>query len=137
MTQETLIKTNFNLPNHEMELYKATEIIIKLRTKLNNVIYSKKISPTEHTLMFEEIVQVLDYIGNLSQTVFDIEEELEKQYTLHYHQAPKLGKKLYWNHYESLHHPYSLLKNRCHRMLEELDQHYIKTNNSKPPNWNI
>jgi hypothetical protein len=138
MTDETtFIQINLHLPDHALELYRADEIIIKLKIKLDTFYQTESILPKEHTIMYEEIIRILDYVGNLSQSVFNIEEKLEKEYTLQYHHAPELGKKLYWDHYETLHHPYTILKNRCFRLLEDLDAIYIKCNKSEPPNWKI
>jgi len=68
---------------------------------------------------------------------FAIEDDIERLYTLHYAKFPELAKKLCNDHYENIHHPYTLLKNRCFRMLEDLDKLYIEIHEKYPPNWNI
>ena len=38
-------------------------------------------------------------------------------------------------HYEKIHHPYDILKNRCFKLLDEYDELYFKLNKTTPPNW--
>lgn len=134
---EAFLMPDIKLPDHTVELEKADEIIKNLKCKLKQLIITKQIDGKIHTSTYEEIIRVLDYIGRLSKPLFDIEEELEKQYIFHYPKSPQLAKKLCNDHYEKLHYPYTLLKNRCFKMLEDLDAIYIKRWGVKPPNWNI
>jgi hypothetical protein len=131
------ISHDFKLPIHSNELSKADEVIEKLRSKFKKIQKHKSINDTIHTNLYEEIVRILDYVGGLSMSIFAIEEEMENLYVLQYPKSPKLSKKLFNDHYEKLHHPYTLLKNRCFRLLEELDNEYIKRLRRKPPNWKI
>jgi hypothetical protein len=125
------------LPNHSKELSKAEEIIEKLKSKLKLMEKNKTITDKKHTELYEELIRILDYVGRLSEPFFKIEEELEHKYVLQYPKSPELAKKLWNDHYEELHHPYTILKNRCFRLLEELDDLYIHTFKKNPPNWNI
>jgi hypothetical protein len=134
--QQTLT-LNFQLPDHSVELEKADEIIKNLKDKFKNIQIKKSIDGQTHTLLYEEVIRVLDYVGRLSESVFQIEPQIEELYTLHYQKSPQLGKKLCNDHYEKLHYPYTLLKNRCFKLLEDLDEEYIKLNKANPPNWNI
>lgn len=128
---------DFNLPNHANELSKAEEVIKKLKNKFKLIQNQRSINDKTHTILFEEIIRVLDYVGRLSMPAFAIEEELEQMYIIRYKNSPELAKKLWLDHYERIHHPYTLLKNRCFRMLEELDAEYFKRLKKHPPNWNI
>jgi hypothetical protein len=134
---ENFIKADFHLPDHTSELSKAEGLIDKIKTKFESHQKFKNITGKSHTLLYEEIVRVLDYVGNLSVPVFKIEEELEAMYIMQFKHAPQMAKKLWLDHYDYLHRPYTLLKNRCYRMLEDLDNEYISLYKSKPPNWNI
>lgn len=125
------------LPNHTVELEKADEIIKTLKSKLKEIEQLKLINGKQHTSLYEEIIRVLDYIGRLSKPFFDIEEPLEQMYIYHYPKSPELAKKLFNDHYENLHYPYTILKNRCFKMLEDLDKIFIECWGVKPPNWNI
>ena len=134
-TEPKYLTINFKLPNHANELSKADDIIEKLKIKLRKMVTTNTINGEVHTVLFEEIVRVLDYVGRLSIPLFDIEEEFEAMYVLQYAHSPELGKRLFYDHYDKLHHPYTLLKNRCYKLLEELDEFYIDVNKSNPPNW--
>jgi hypothetical protein len=131
------IAHDFKLPNHSNELSKAEEVIEKLKIKIKKIESNKTINDKNHDEIYNEIIRILDYVGRLSMPAFAIEEELEGMYVLQYSKFPELAKKLMNDHYEQIHHPYTLLKNRCFRMLEELDAEYIKINKKFPPNWNI
>lgn len=137
MQRELLLSPDFTLPNHTSELSKAEDIIEKLKTRLKRIQETKSITDKKHTELYEEVIIVLDYVGRLSNPVFEIEETLERMYILKYPKAPALSKKLFWDHYDDLHHPYTILKNRCFRILEDLDKEYKKRMKHNPPNWNI
>ena len=137
MLTETFIQHDFNLPDHTEQLLRAEGIINNLKHKLINVHRNKTIDDKTHDNLFEEIVRMLDYVGRMSMAAFAIEDELEKMYVIQYKNSPELGKKLCSDHYENIHRPYTILKNRCFRMLDELDKEYIKTYKCKPPNWKI
>jgi len=135
--KQEFIKHDFKLPDHSAELSKAEDVIVKLRNKFKKIVEIQSINGKIHTELYEEIVRVLDYLGRLSNHAFNIGEELERLYVLQYPKSPQLAKRLWLNHYDSIHHPYSLLKNRCFRMLEELDEEFQKVWKKNPPNWNI
>lgn len=135
--EPTLIEVDFELPDHSNELSKAEEIIDKLKNRLKIIKLQKRIDDKTHSETFEEVVRILDYIGKLSQPAFNIEDQLETLYIKAYVHSPELAKKLWHDHYGEIHHPYNLLKNRCFKMLDELDAEYIKRNKKYPPNWNI
>jgi len=131
------IKHDFNLPCHDNELSKAGDVIEKLKSKVNKIISTVElISDKQFVQVYEEIVRVLDYVGRLSMPAFAIEDDLEKLYIKTYMHAPQLAKKLWLDHYENVHHPYSILKNRCFKLLEELDEYYQELYDKLPPNWN-
>jgi hypothetical protein len=134
---EQFIDCNFNLPNHTNELSKAEEVIGKLKDKIDNHSKLKNINNNSHDSLYDEVCRVLDYLGRLSTPVFNVQDRMEEMYTLQYKHCPALGKKLWLTHYENVHHPYNILKNRCFRLLELLDEIYIKKFKHTPPNWNI
>lgn len=136
-SEQEFIVHDFNLPCYDNELSKAEEIIGNLKQKINKYVTTVVlISDKEFVRVYEEIVRVLDYVGRLSMPAFAIEDELEEMYKMYYLRAPELGKKLWSDHYESIHRPYNTLKNRCFKLLEELDEYYIALYDKKPPNWN-
>ena len=137
MQKNELLQINFNLPSHKNELDKVTEIINNFKIKIKLIEIHNNINPNLHTQLYEEVIKILDYIGRLSNPAFNVQEELERLYTLHYKSSPHLGKHLWTKHYEQIHKPYNLLKNRCHNLLDTLDEIYINKFNTTPPNWKI
>jgi hypothetical protein len=134
---DKFIKVDFSLPDHTNELCKAEDCIEKLKGKLEAFQKFKNLTDKSHTSLYEEIVRILDYVGGLSVPAFKIEEELEEMYVRQFKHAPAMGKKLWLDHYDYIHRPYTLLKNRCYRLLEDLDNEYISLYKKNPPNWNI
>jgi len=129
------IEHDFNLPNHSNELSKAEDIIEKIKYNMRIMEIENNITDKEHTKTFEYIIRVLDFVGQLSTPAFGIENELERMYVLRYVHAPELGKKLWLDHYETIHYPYNKLKNRCFKLLDELDEFYFKKFKKLPPNY--
>ena len=136
-TTQEFLPVEFTLPNHSNELSKAEEIIEKYKHRLEVLEMQRTIDAKSHDELYNQIVKILDYVGRLSMPAFAIEDELEQMYILKFTNAPAMGKKLWLDHYEKIHHPYTLLKNRCFRLLEELDALYFKKYNTQPPNWKI
>lgn len=137
MSDVKFINYDFKLPDHSNELSKAEDLIGKLKSKIDELSSKDLINELTHDKLYEEVIRILDYVGRLSMPVFDINDELERMYVKKYMHSPELGKQLWLDHYGKLHRPYNLLKNRCFRMLEELDEQYIRINKTTPANWNI
>jgi len=127
---------NVNLPSHCEKLLRAKSAIDGAKYKFDIIVRAKSITPKSHDALYEQIIRVLDFVGNLSQSVFNVEDQLEQQYFSQYKDNPCLAKQLWLEHYDSLHKPYSLLKNKCYRMLDELDEEFIIVHKRYPPNWN-
>lgn len=137
-TKEQFIEIeNLNLPNQDYELFQAEEIITKLKSEISKLCNSKLISNETHEYYFEEIAKILDFVGRLSLPLFNILDDLEIMYVMKYVHSPKLGKKLWLDHYDKLHHPHSLLKNRCHKLMDDIDTAYYMKFKKYPPNWKI
>ena len=132
------IQHDFNLPNHDNELSEAGDIIEKLKHKINKCIENVEIvTDKEFVRTYEEVVMALDYVGRLSMTAFSIEDEMEELYKMRYLHSPELGKQLFFDHYENVHRPYNILKNRCFKLLDEWDKYYKLLFDKDPPNWKI
>ena len=131
-----LIDNNFGVATNEDELSKATDFIEKLKFELKSIISERKpINDIEFVLMYNQIIRGLEYVGNLSLPAFAVRDKIEETYELKYRHAPELAKKLWYDHYEKIHHPYNILKNRCYRLLDDLDIYYEDRYKKKPPNW--
>lgn len=139
MSTETheLIVHDFNLPNQKNQLSSVEETINKLKRVIAKTICQHTLTPEKHEQLYEEVVVALDKVGRLSKPAMEIEDKLEAMYTLKYPHSPQLAKKLWYEHYEMLHHPYSILKDRCFRMLNELDNEYQDKFKKNPPNWEV
>jgi hypothetical protein len=137
MAKEEFITVDFKLPDHSNELCKAEEVIEKLKKRFEVVQQQKSISDCTHVELFEEIVRCLMYVGKLSEVCFAIEDQLEALYIKQFKHQPALGKQLWLEHYDTIHHPYSILKNRCFRLLEGLDDEYVNVHGKLPPNAKI
>lgn len=135
LNSHELIEHDFNLPCHDNELSHAGDVIEKLKNKLRIIENQQTINDEIHTTLFEQIIKVLDYVGELSTPVFAIEEKIEEIYRIKFLHYPELAKKLWFDHYEIVHHPYTLLKNRGYKLLDELDAEYFKQYKKHPPNW--
>lgn len=131
------ISINMNLPSHASELRQAEEKIKRIKEEIVLIKINRSINDSKHTRLYEETVSVLDWVGRMSVSVFEIRDELEMCYENAYPKAPRLAYRLFDEHYSRLHHPYSLLKNRCYAILEDLDKTYINKFKKNPPNWEI
>lgn len=137
MPKEDFISVDLQLPVYTNELNKAEEVISKLTKKLDLIVQEQTINGKNHTEIFDEITKVLLYVGNLSEPAFKVEEQLEELYIKKFIHSPALAKQLWLEHYEYIHHPYNLLKNRCFRLIDELDAEYFRMYKTPPPNWNL
>lgn len=129
--------TSLNLPDHKQELDMANVAIEKLKTEFETFQNLNELPDQAFYYIYEESIRILDYLGKLSQFIFDIEDKIEDMYTKTYIHSPALAKTLWLDHKENLHHNYDLLKNRCWRLLDNLDETYENIHGKKSPNWNI
>jgi hypothetical protein len=127
---------DFGLPNHQEELKTAEDSLNALKLRLVAVIVNETINDKLHEELFEATFKILDYVGRLSIPCFKVNYELERMYVNKYPHSPALAKKLWLDHYESIHRPYNLIKNRCFRTINDIDQAYRNKFDKQPPNWN-
>jgi hypothetical protein len=135
MCETKFIDHDFKLPNYSTEIIKAEDAVVVLKERVKKMLEVPYVTDKIFVKLYEDIVRVLDYVGKLSVPCFNVQDEMEKLYFLQYPHSPHLAKKLWQEHYEDIHKPYTLLKNRCFRMLDEIDKYYIKCNKKNPPNW--
>ena len=134
-TKEQLIIHDFNLPNHENELKEIKVSINLIEYQIDLMYTNDSIDDKIHFYYYEELIRLLAYLGKLSIPASLINEELEKMYLRKYSKSPHLAKKLWLNHYGNIHRPYNALKNKCFKMLDELDNLYIIKYSKTPLNW--
>lgn len=124
-----------NLPKNANELSNAEDKIEKLKIKIEKINKHNSINNVLHEKFYEEIIKVLYYVGELSMPAFAIEDELEETYSSKYKHTPELAKQLWLDHYQTIHYPYTLLKNRCFRMLDYIDDTFFEKFKKHPDNW--
>lgn len=130
------LSTDFSIPSNKNEIAVATDNIEKLKFFIEKLSDNNLINDDMHEYYFDEVIKSLDYVGSLSLPAFNAISDIEFHYTMKYLPYPNLAKKLYLDHYSIIHQPYNILKNRCFRLLDMLDEIYIKKFNANPPNFN-
>lgn len=122
-----------DLPDHTRELSQAESLIEKYKSEL------KEYRPTivqdnkSYSNFHHKIIQVLEYVGNLSLPAFNLSDILETEYFKRYKHSPELARKLWTQHYHQVHKPYNVLKNRCFTLLDRLEEEYFRLHNVLPP----
>lgn len=134
---QNFIVINFNLPDHTKELITADNLVAALTTKINQIITNNSLTSNLHTSLYEDVIKLLDWAGRMSMPLFEVEDDIEALYVKEYIHCPALAKELFYQHYEQLHKPYTLLKHRCYWLLDKLDATYQDKFHKTPPNWNI
>jgi len=120
------------VPDNKTELDKATKFISRVSKKVNNHLLSLKLPKDEFIELYQEILRVLFNVGELSEPIFEIQDKLEEKYNLAYSHSPALATKLFWEKYSDAHKPYTILKNRCYTLLDNLEELYTDIY-SEPP----
>ena len=124
-----------DIPNHTQELNKADSYLKSISEDFKYIHLGRRITAEQHIKIYEEIIRVLDYVGRLSMRMFEITDEFDESYSIKYIKTPELGKKLMLEQTEQLHKPYDSLKNKCYRMLDDLDGEYRRIYKKNPPNY--
>ena len=133
---DTNIIADLTLPDHQKQLAYAESIIDKHKVRVKQIkssLITSGFPKQDHQHMHKLIVQTLEYVGDLSMSIFNIGDEIEERYFKKYKQTPEMGKKLWLEHYHQLHYPYNTLKNRCFTLLEALDDIYENVHGVRPP----
>lgn len=76
--------------------------------------------------MLAQLSRCLQKTALLSNSVTDIEKDLEIYYMENYENSPKLGKKLFYDHCDLLHVPYDKLKNYLWNSINTLEDYKDK-----------
>ena len=136
-----LLPLELNVPDHSQELQTIEENIDKRSFELEFITKNNLMDDYHHTALYEATFKELISLGHLSQPIFNLQDSIEEVYTKQYlHDTktlkPHQVKRLWYSHYESLHKPYTILKNRCWRLLNQIDaQFFLTFPDLFPPNW--
>lgn len=126
----------FSFPNNTEKLARIEETIDYYKLKIKKISETNRIDGDTHSYYYNLICKELDNIGNLSLPALDCFDKLEEMYLLKFPKSPELAKRIWMDHYRDINRPYSLLKNRCTNLLNELDHAYRVKYKSDPPNYN-
>lgn len=135
MSKEKLLNLELDLPDQTEELTNTEYALGEIKTRFREIQKNKSIDEDIHEELFEEIMILLDYLGYLSQSAFKLRDYIEDEYFKKYKNAPALAKVLWQEHYALIHRPYNILKNRCFRLIDELDKEYYNVHKTYPPNY--
>lgn len=130
------LELDLEIPDNSEELKHANDTLINIKNKFTYYQKAKIIDDESHEIMYEATMKVLDYVGRLSIPLNDYSKTIENAYIKQFPHAPALAKTMWLKHYENIHHEYNLIKNRCFRLLDEIDDEYMKQMKKVPPNWN-
>ncbi|GAF79416.1 unnamed protein product [marine sediment metagenome] len=132
------VTVELDLPDHTSELRDTIEYVNNLKKRLSNhkdQRLSAPMSVNEYEALYEDIIKGLYYTGYLSTPAFNVQDKLEETYFTRYKHSPQLAKKLFWDHYEDIHHPYTLIKNRLYRIITELNELYFRIHKRFPADY--
>lgn len=121
-----VVMEGIEIPNNEIELGRIADKVETLKFKVKQHEAFETLTVKEYQILYEEIVNLLFKLADLSMPAFDIQEKLEEHIFRMYSHSPKLAGKMYEDKYHKLHKPFNLYKNRCFSLLEQLDALYEK-----------
>ena len=99
------------LPNNEKHILRIESELYSMNTKIRQAEMNHELGERFIKEKKERLFKLLMEVGNLSQPAFDLRDKLENIYITKYKATPKLGKKLFLEHYSKIHKPYDKLKN--------------------------
>jgi hypothetical protein len=129
--------TCFDLPDNTDKLKEIELRLEKYKNYVNKIGEHSSITDDIHNKIYDNVCNLLDKLGKLSTPYLDTFDRLEELYILKYINTPELGKRIWVEHYCELNKPYTLLKNRCVTILENLDYYYKKKFRNHPPNYYV
>ena len=82
----------------------------------------KTITQKYYNTCRERIEDVLYSVGELSIPYFRINEDLREYYLQKFKYDPDMARDRWLERYDSLHEPYTILKNKCYLLFRKLDK---------------
>jgi hypothetical protein len=113
-----------NLEDHSSQLREITRIINNLEKKFN-------LAKRSYPALTEKQVETMEFVAHkclrkaadLSMSRGEIQTDLQDHYTTTYIKSPAMGKKLFLDHYFSLHKPYDKVKDKCWKLIMNLAEY--------------
>jgi hypothetical protein len=121
--------------NHSSKIEKCERQLKVLKMQFLKHITENNFTGDKHDKLFDETVKLLFCVGQLSEDVFNLSDELLEYYNQQHPHSAQDAKNVYKKEYSSMHKPYDRFKNNCYSFLEELDEGYFKLNGEQPPNY--
>jgi hypothetical protein len=118
------IDKTFNLPDYSLKLLEIDENIIFLKEKLNFYLKCHNLTKITYSDLYQEILNVLYFTGKLSTPAYNVRDELKELYFKTYRSSPALAKDMFLKHFEYIHRNYDLMKDKCFRLLDKLNNEY-------------
>lgn len=129
MTDNTIkqsIHIEVTLPNHDPELDNIENYINQLKQRYKLGKSNRLFTLKDYEKLQDLTIKTLELIGELSMPAFNVRDELYDKYVLAYKSSPQLAKKLWLDHYGKIHTRYNTLKNRCYKLLDDIEESIIK-----------
>lgn len=124
MTEEIINPIVDNLQDHSFQLKKIIKIIKNLEKKFD---LGKRSYPpiTKDQINAMELLsqKCLRKVADLSTTRSEIQTKLNDYYTKTYNHSPAMGKKLFLDHYFTLHKPYDDIKDKIWKLIFSLAEY--------------
>lgn len=107
----------FQTPNHKLDLLAVESTIEMVKDTINGNVKSLQNNVRQRLLMIA--TNQLDLLGELSLPIFQMRVDMEKRYLNEY--GYREGRRMFIEHYTSLHKPYDELKEVVFELIEKLD----------------
>lgn len=130
-----ILNIDFQIPEpNKQQLKDIDDKIEKLKTRFLLIKTNKEeLTDDQYLTMYKLLFRILDKLGTLSTPAFNMENEIEDVYKTNYKHAPDLCNALYQECCSKIHKPYDRLKNHAHDLIDNIEEYYIKTNHTNPP----
>jgi len=123
---ETKLLLDIKVPDNTEILNEIEETIEKHKKDIKKGLEEKTLNLDNCKHYTQIMLNCLYALGEKSKPLFDIQDEIRDKYYTTYVKTPNLAKELYIKHLDKIHNRYNILKNRCFRLLDEIEKYAIK-----------
>ena len=108
------------LPDNERRITQIEHELSKIDQKINKHILEETLTNKMCEKHKEKLFKLLFLVGDLSIPISEKKEAIEKEYIKRYRKNPKLGKRLFIDHYYGLHKPYDRIKTNIWKTINKV-----------------
>lgn len=126
------LNLNINIPDNSEQLNEINSSLENIKTQIKIHKENKSLPNNSFDTLYESIAKNLILVAELSRPLFNLQNHIENFYFNEFKKSPALAKELYLNHYADIHYKYNMIKNKCFKLFDDLDELYFKIHNSKP-----